>query len=70
MTEEDIDGRPQVKYILKAARTGHAAVAQNVKEGPIAFYIHKGWIDETQRDSGEIFLDLWEAAQIGVRAIN
>ena len=22
---EDIDGRPQVKYILKSARTGHAA---------------------------------------------
>ena len=67
---EDIDGRPQVKYILKAARTGYAAVAQNVKEGPIAFYIHKGWIDETQRDSGVNFPDSWEAAQIGVRAIN
>ena len=31
---DDIDGRRQVKYILKsAAMTGHAAVAQNVKEG-------------------------------------
>ena len=45
-------------------------MAQNVKEGPIAFYFHKGWIDETQRDAGEIFRDVWEGAQIGVRAIN
>ena len=70
MTEEDIDGRRQVKYILKSARTGHAAVTQNVKEGPIAFYFHKCWIDETQRDAGEIFRDVWEAAQIGIKAIN
>ena len=55
---DDIDGRRQVKYILKSARTGHAAVAQNVKEGPIALYFHVGWIDETQQDAGEIFRDV------------
>ena len=35
-----------------------------------AYYCHEEWIDEVQRDAGEIFRDVWEAAQIGIRAIN
>ena len=35
-----------------------------------AYYFHKGWIEEVQRGAGEFFRDVWEAAQIGIRAIN
>ena len=35
-----------------------------------AYCFHNGWIDEVQRDAGEIFRDVREAAQIGIRAIN
>ena len=35
-----------------------------------AYCFHNGWIDEVQRDAGEIFSDVWEGAQIGIRAIN
>ena len=36
----------------------------------VTYYFHKGWIDEVQRDAGEIFRDVREAAQKGIRAIN
>jgi hypothetical protein len=62
--------RPEIKYILKSARTGRATVAVNVRESPIAYYFSRGWIDEYQRDAGEIFRDLWEGSLIGTRAIN
>jgi hypothetical protein len=62
--------RPEIKYILKSARTGRATVAVNVRESPIAYYFSRGWIDEYQRDAGEIFRDVWETALIGNRAIN
>ena len=61
--------RPEVKYILKSARTGRQTIAVNVKESPITYYFHRGWIDEHQRDAGEIFRDLWEGSLIGNKAI-
>ena len=62
--------RPEVKYILKSARTGRQTIAVNVKESPITYYFHRGWIDEHQRDAGEIFRDLWEGSLIGNKAID
>jgi hypothetical protein len=62
--------RPEIKYILKSARTGRATVALNVRESPITYYYTRGWIDGHQRDAGEIFRDVWEAALIGNKAIN
>ena len=62
--------RPEIKYILRSAKTGKATVAVNIRESPIAYYYSRGWIEEHQRDAGEIFRDLWEAAAIGNRAIN
>jgi hypothetical protein len=61
---------PEIKYILKSAKTGRATVAVNIRESPITYYHSRGWLDEHQRDAGEIFRDLWEAALIGNRAIN
>ena len=62
--------RPEIKYILKSARTGRQTIAVNVKESPITYYFHRGWIDEYQRDAGEIFRDLWEGSLIGNKAID
>lgn len=62
--------RPEIKYILKSAKTGRQTRAVNVRESPITYYYHRGWIDEYQRDAGEIFRDLWEGSLIGNRAVN
>ena len=62
--------KPEIKYILRDAKSGHATVAVNIKEHPITYYHNRGWIDDTQLDAGNIFRDVWEAAMIGTRAID
>lgn len=62
--------RPEIKYILKSARTGRATVATNVRECPITYYRHRNWIDEAQYDAGMIFRDCFEQAAIGQKAID
>ncbi len=62
--------RPEIKYILKSARTGRATVATNVRECPITYYHHRKWIDEAQHDAGMIFRDTFELAAIGTKAID
>lgn len=62
--------KPEIKYILKSARTGRQTIAVNVREHPITYYFHRGWIDEHQHEAGEIFRDLWEGSLIGNRAID
>jgi hypothetical protein len=37
MDDEDFS-RPEIKYILKSARTGRATIAINVRECPITYY--------------------------------
>ena len=67
---EDEFSQPHIKFILRSAKEGRATVALNLKESPIAYYHNRGWIDEHQRDAGEIFRDVWEGAAIGNKAIN
>lgn len=62
--------RPEIKYILKSARTGRATVATNVRECPITYYRHRNWINEAQHDAGMIFRDTFELAAIGQKAID
>ena len=45
-------------------------VAVNVRECPITYYHHRGWIDEAQHDAGMIFRDCFEQAAIGQKAID
>ena len=67
---DDEFNRPQIKYILKSARKGHAKLAVNVRECPITYYHHRGWIDEAQYDAGMIFRDTFEQATIGQRSVD
>ena len=69
MDDEDFS-RPEIKYILKSARTGRATIATNVRECPITYYHHRRWIDQTQHDAGMIFPDAFETATIGNKAID
>lgn len=56
--------------VVTCRRSARGSLPDIPNRRPAARYFHKGWIDETQRDAGEIFRDVWEAAQIGIRAIN
>ena len=69
MDDEDFS-RPEIKYILKSARTGRATIATNVRECPITYYHHRRWIDQSQHDAGMIFRDAFETATIGNKAVD
>ena len=69
MTEDDFS-RPEIRYILKSAKTGHSTVAVNIRECACTYYRHRNWIDEIQYDAAMIFRDTFEASQIGNRAID
>ena len=62
--------KPQIKYILKSAKTGRATIATNVRECPLTYYYHRDWIDAEQYNAGMKFRDVFEAASISNKAID